>query len=483
MTHWRLAWHLHSCKGTAACCIALRDIIILSYCIAYIFNKLNSSAGGIERQYCKLRLPQYSLSFMSIPSRWHGVSVILWLPFALIANPAAALVTPGIQTRYASLHPWGTFSSKPLIAQDDASTIITLGHVYETRHADTCRHQVTVHVPTTAITNLHERPPLTFALPYFATADSLASSLWPTSLATAILMLQAPPAVWTSSSATTATTTTATATSSKDESSPSKPLRILEVGAGLGLTGLSAAAAAHYATTLSANNNADTPSSTQQQQQSPSAVECVLTDYDRSVLEQLQDVLDNPPTTTAAPHPPTRVEWLDWREPYPIDRLGTFTMVVSSEVAYYYHLLRPLMDTVRHATTSDCTWIVAGQANRECQWTLYHNLRDGCYNQITDEREGPWPGTTRMLLYQLRVHAWQYNDTAARMEPNAPHDTSMDADPDQNAAQTGPVESVIPFAVLVYQSTSSQNDDTSGFFSPHDHVATPHDESLMEFSF
>ena len=51
--------------------------------------------------------------------------------------------------------------------------------------------------------------------------------------------------------------------------------------------------------------------------------------------------------------------------------------------------------------------LVAGQANRGQQMQLRKNIRDGCYNQLTDEREPPWPGASTMLLYELAQRPWE----------------------------------------------------------------------------
>ena len=82
--------------------------------------------------------------------------------------------------------------------------------------------------------------------------------------------------------------------------------------------------------------------------------------------------------------------------------------MLGTDVAYYHPALRPLMDAISaHLDPEGGLMLVAGQANRGQQMQLRKNIRDGCYNQLTDEREPPWPGASTMLLYELAQRPWE----------------------------------------------------------------------------
>jgi hypothetical protein len=194
--------------------------------------------------------------------------------------------------------------------------------------------------------------------------------------------------------------------------------KVLELGCGLALAGLTAAA------------NANT---------------VVLTDNDEQVVKTLQE-------TTSQEN--VLVELLEWRDAQ--EREEPFDVVLAMDVAYYYFLLRPLMDTVRsQMSCENSLWIAVGQANRECQWELYHNLKTGCYNQLTDEHDPAWPGTTQMLLYNLRMYEW----TSVNETP------TFDGD--------------IPVAAMVHQTPGLILEPLTDY----DHVATKEDEEGEFMSF
>ena len=82
--------------------------------------------------------------------------------------------------------------------------------------------------------------------------------------------------------------------------------------------------------------------------------------------------------------------------------------MLGTDVAYYHPALRPLMDAISaHLDPEGGLMLVAGQANRGQQMQLRKNIRDGCYNQLTDAREPPWPGASTMLLYELAQRPWE----------------------------------------------------------------------------
>jgi len=219
--------------------------------------------------------------------------------------------------------------------------------------------------------------------------------------------------------------------------------RILELGCGLGLSGL-VAAASTYASQL------------------------VLTDHDDEVMELLsRQVLpwNHPHQVASDTHLQTKQ--LDWREDDKADASSTFDIIVGSDVAYYFYLLRPLMDTIlRHfdqeENDDDQLVVIAGSASRESQWDLYNNIKSGCYNQITDQQDPPWPGTTRMLLYDLEISEW------------------MDDDEDDETIipNNYPTEGVVHVAVLVHNTNGPPTQLTN-----RDHVATKEDEDGIERSF
>lgn len=199
---------------------------------------------------------------------------------------------------------------------------------------------------------------------------------------------------------------------------------VLELGSGIGLTGWVAGAG---------------------------AVKATLTDHDhRAVVRIKKMAAKNPGQITA--------KYLEWKD----DRIDNdpFDVILGTDVAYYYYLLRPLMDTVRAHLAAQSTVLITSQANRQSQWDLYDNMKKGCYNQLTDEHEGPWPGQTRMLLYKLQVNQWVRNSDDAVDER---------------------LGSVAWIAVIHHEREC--NRATDDFFSEWDHVATSADKDSIRISF
>jgi predicted nicotinamide N-methyase len=205
---------------------------------------------------------------------------------------------------------------------------------------------------------------------------------------------------------------------------------VLELGSGIGLTGWVAGAAAASAT---------------------------LTDHDhRAVVRMNKTAAKNPGQNITA-------RYLEWKDNH--SNAESFHTILATDVAYYYYLLRPLMDTVRaHLDERSSMVVILGQANRQSQWDLYDNLKTGCYNQLTDEHEGPWPGQTRMLLYNLHVNQWR-----------------QDSD-DATATANEKIGTVMPIAVILHE-TELAGKTTNHLFSEWDHVATAADRENIRISF
>ena len=209
---------------------------------------------------------------------------------------------------------------------------------------------------------------------------------------------------------------------------------MLELGSGLGLAGWVAGAT--------------------------SAQSVVLTDHDEGAILRLKKTVGRNNDRLGGGANFT-VRYLEWRDDHH-DAASSprFDLILGSDVTYYYYLLRPLMDTIK-AFLAETTGrlLVVGQANRQSQWDLYDNLISGCYNQLTDEREPPWDGMTRMLLYRLQLNEW----------------TSGEENSDDDAER---VDTVIPIAVLLHE-----RDSTFDFLSECDHVATAKEQVEMLISF
>jgi len=187
-------------------------------------------------------------------------------------------------------------------------------------------------------------------VPRLAVEEDIASALWASSIAGSILLKQ-------------------------QKQLDIRNKSVLEVGCGLGLLGLSLE-----------NDNV------------------VFTDMNTEVLDSLKKL-------------GKKTQSLDYRDTPHYERCqDDLDVVIGADVAYYHYLLRPLMDTIRYNLfgTVDITQkgadeklaIIVGQANRQSQWDLFYNIRDGCYNVKTDARDGPWPGQTDMLLYKLEMSEW-----------------------------------------------------------------------------
>lgn len=242
---------------------------------------------------------------------------------------------------------------------------------------------------------------LEVSVPFVSVAESVGSSLWPSSLAGAILL--------------------------HCQSSLTQDKSVLELGSGLGLGGFVAG---------------------------KTAVRCCMTDNDEDLVALLQEHIDNQSHLTAS--------YLDWRDCNPMvqskppeDEL--FDVCLGFDVAYYFHLIAPLVNTIRlKQKENNSLLLVIGQANRESQWNLYHHIKDGGYNQITDEREDPWDGDTRMLLYKLKIGAWQSEEEDFK------------------------VDGTVPIAALLHLSSDYFGEKT---LTEQDHVATKEDEESQMMSF
>jgi hypothetical protein len=253
------------------------------------------------------------------------------------------------------------------------------------------------------------------------TGTGLASEFWPVSLATSILLR------------------------SNEFRSIADNMNIVELGTGRGLAGL--VAAEH-------------------------SKSCLLTDNDEEAMEVLSTVTC--PANQGTLKATLKTQQLDWRGIDSVE-VPVVDFVLGSDIAYYFHLLRPLMDTSRaflesnkneskHSNDGDYppTLFVAGQANRESLWDLYKNIKNGCYNQLTDEHDQPWPGTTRMLLYNLQMSSF--------CESLDETDNNIDGD--------------VPVSVIIHHDV---DDVPENFiltpFSKHAHLATEEDDENIMKSF
>jgi predicted nicotinamide N-methyase len=268
---------------------------------------------------------------------------------------------------------------------------MVLGWCEERRQQDATELQVTV--------RCDDSEPLEVSIPKPSDENSLAHTLWPSSLAAAILL------------------------KSPASERLIKNKHVLELGCGLGLAGIVT---------------------------SSSAKSCCLTDHDEEIIQILKN--HNIPNIDA--------RYLEWRDEDRPSDIPPSELVIGADIAYYFYLLRPLMDTTKAMLRQDnSAFMVVGQANRESQWDLYHNIRDGCYNQLTDEREASWDGETRMFLYQLQMFKWEVDD-----------------DPSPKKQE---LDGTIPIAVMLHTSPGLE-----GFaFTAFDHIATKNDEEGMMMSF
>jgi SAM-dependent methyltransferase len=294
-------------------------------------------------------------------------------------------VSLSTEKRISRLLPWSLADRKS-----------TIGWTVEERDVQEGSHRVSVGWGSQECSDS-----LTVDLPTMKDRDSLASSLWPPGLAGAILC----------------------------RSPLTKELlndkAVLELGCGVGLTGLVAA---------------DT------------AASCHLTDNDEDVVGLLKELAQESPKKNVV------AQYVEWRDEDRSVDIPAADVVLGTDIAYYYFLLRPLMDTVRaYLKPEKSALLIAGQANREGQWTLYHNLLDGCYNQLTDNKEGPWPGSTQMLLYYLEMSKWQSSGSLDEPE----------------------IDGRVPIAVILHRTPGMEVISLTDF----DYVATEDDEGKMQITF
>jgi hypothetical protein len=251
----------------------------------------------------------------------------------------------------------------------------------------------------------------------------------------------------------------------------------------------------------------------------PYAQQCFLTDHDQEILALVENQVslhNNQNHGSSVKRKPAKVNTLtlDWRTVYmdqqqqqqqqpPSDLASTVAatilpqegvdVIIGSDVAYYHHLVRPLMDTAqnyRKQNDHPSLCLIIGQANRACQWDLYHQITEGGYNQYTDERTGPWPGTTKMLLYHLYLSEWvqvkgdntatcssiSSNSSTSRLSPTLQHGCLSS---DDVAWEKVPLEGILPIAVLMHQSPGLELDP----ITPYDIYATQEVEDGLSMSF
>jgi hypothetical protein len=331
-----------------------------------------------------------------------------------LSTAPASLAASTTQTRRSVLVPWTA------VAADTSTNTRPLGWAIEERTTNDGRIQATtvgwgdesgerVVLPQPSVKQQQDVETAT-------DTDILASSQWPAGLAGAILCR------------------------SEALQNVIQGKNILELGSGLGLMGLSAAAVS---------------------EESGGGGRVTLTDHDECAVATLQQ----------AQGVSARV--LDWGADHS-DNKEKFEVIMGSDIAYYFYLLRPIMDTVmahlhvlpstqednntqedNSNSSNQNAVIIFGGANRQSQWDLYDNIRNGCYNQRTDEREVAWPGTTKMILYKLKTYDWD--------DPNSKPD-------------------ILPIAMLIHSEAAGTMDFLSGGDSDH-HEATDAEKEDMDVSF
>jgi predicted nicotinamide N-methyase len=255
------------------------------------------------------------------------------------------------------------------------------------------------------------------------TVDDLSTSIWPAGLAGAILC--------------------------QSMSTVLSNQTVLELGSGVGLMG--------WVASLYANST-------------------ILTDHDhRAVarLQQKQSSTSSSRTVTA--------QYLEWKDASiassilneehgtaPNRSIGVVDMILASDIAYYWYLLRPIMDTVQSFLHPHIgTVVIVGGANRQSQWDLYDHMCHGCYNPNTDQHEGPWPGRTRMLLFRLQMGEWVCSRSSTSSEK-----------------RKSSYSSELPIAVIVHERDPDRPSCGGLQFHPlYDHEATPQDRESILISF
>jgi hypothetical protein len=284
---------------------------------------------------------------------------------------------------------------------------VVLGHCVEERSDEA----VTVHIWLEDERNDNF---LSLIFPETETAwDGLASQLWPAALASSILLRSPEFRRWIVRK------------------------KVVELGSGRGLTGL--VAAFH-------------------------AESCLLTDNDATAVKVLE--------TSTCPANESRLgaslstRQLDWRDSHG-GNVPFMDLVLGSDVAYYFYLLRPMMDTARafmkaeHGNQSPSTLVLTGQANRKSLWDLYNNIQNGCYNQLTDVKEPPWPGSCRMLLYNLQMSHWCSTLEACDRQ----------------------IDGLIPMSLMVHHGDTNTDAEQLAPFEKFAHVATQEDDENIMKSF
>mmetsp|Transcript_12926 Transcript_12926/g.35780 ORF Transcript_12926/g.35780 Transcript_12926/m.35780 type:complete len:393 (-) Transcript_12926:23-1201(-) len=367
--------------------------------------------------------------------------LVVGLPVFDDAWTTAIPFATALQIRTSRLTAWKTHKQ-----QDDDKAVI--GWAREERDEEQQSYQVQLGLGDDGVSaSTATSTTTTVMLPFMTNQDPLGATLWSSGLALSILVLS-------SSSIKLSFRDQGEEDEEEEEGEEEEAFThlniddksILEIGAGLGLPGRTLAA---------------------QQQQGGTPRKVVLTDNDEAVIAASQ-TLDVFTTSAAAEaNKPATLEsrQLEWRDCPPntegkaLDQ-EVFDIILGADVAYYFFLLRPLMDAVQHYMAySDATCLIVGQANRESQWDLYHNIKQGCYNPRTDLHDAPWPGQTSVLLYNLYSTEWVEESSAAP------------------ATMTS-----VPIAAILHQN-AMHNDGKRIRLTPCDYVATKQDEDAIDKSF
>jgi predicted nicotinamide N-methyase len=338
-----------------------------------------------------------SLKFLSM-KLW---VLLKWVVVAIQSHALAVHALASIERRRFSLQPWTTrdengnpHAPTPLgWAVEERTMKNQASRTWNFTVAWSGEPEVTVHLPWNRFDSQ--------ASENDEKKDDLSASLWDASVAGAILCRSPSFLQYTN-----------------------KTKTVLELGSGLGLLGSVAGVSAKSAT---------------------------LSDHDQHAVQALNGMAQHNKGQVTA-------RYLEWKDNHTnVDTASPFDIILAADVAYYFYLLRPLMNTIQAFLGQ--VVVITGQANRQSQWDLYDNIKNGCYNQQTDEREGPWPGRTRALLYNLKVGRWFVGDDDLEQETE--------------------LGTVLPILVIHHESSPA-----GGFaFSISDHEVTPEDKDAISISF
>jgi len=344
------------------------------------------------------------------------VVMLLWWSSSL------SVVVQGFQVRTSVLKSW-----ESVAALGDTQAVI--GWAREERDVEQEAYHVYIGLGNESA-NIDDT--IMIELPFMANQDPLGATLWLSGMASSILLVSS--------------------SSMMDQGENGLQVEgcsVLELGSGLGLPGR-----------VSAQRGARS---------------VVLTDNDPDVVAASKSMDTNNDNDGTIGIQSRFLEWRDGPESDGEDQQQEkYDIILGADCAYYFFLLGPFMNTMqRSLATKDSkdddkvvgTCLIVGQGDRESQWDLYKNIKNGCYNQRTDEQDAPWPGRTDMLLYKFYTNEWTDHE-----EPNSALEQSDGAD--------------TSIAAILHRAGATDGDVPPRIhLSPWDHVATKEDEKAIEISF